>query len=240
MIYLSGTFRRMKESLNQTQKKRNVRLWLAHDRVVTKILLFVALLLIFFLVGIVFLYGKNSFDQRVLDLIEPHITERRTKIMRFISFLGKHSFLIPIIGLLITYFIIRKKKWLVIRTATVLLSSVLLMSFLKTVIQRQRPDNPLVEGITNFSFPSGHAFMAVAFYGLLIWLSAHNISKKWLQWGVNSSLVFLILLIGFSRIYLRVHYATDVIAGLSIGFVWLSFCLWIIDKKEPASAMHPL
>ena len=74
MTYLSGTLPHMKESLNQAQKKRKVRLWLAHDRVVTKILLFVALLLIFFLVGVVFLYGKNYFDQRVLDLIQPHIT----------------------------------------------------------------------------------------------------------------------------------------------------------------------
>lgn len=230
----------MNESLPPAQKRRNIRLWLAHDRAVTKILLSVALLLVFFLVGVVFLYGKNSFDQRVLDLIEPHITNSRTKVMLFISFLGKHSFLLPVIGLIIIYFIVRKKKWLIIRTATVLLSSLLLMSLLKTLIQRQRPDNPLVLGITNFSFPSGHAFMAVAFYGLLIWLSAHNISKKWLQWGLNTFLILLILGIGFSRIYLRVHYATDVMAGLAIGFLWLSFCLWIIDKKEPVSAMHPL
>lgn len=230
----------MTDSLNQAQKKRNVRLWLAHDRAVTKILLSVAVLLIFFLVGIVFLYGKNSFDQRVLDLIKPHITESRTKMMRFISFLGKHSFLIPVICSLIAYFIIRGKKWLAIRTAAVLLSSLLLMSLLKRLIHRQRPDDPLVEGITNFSFPSGHAFMSVAFYGLMIWLAAHTISNKWLQRAVNTSLILLILTIGFSRIYLRVHYATDVIAGLSIGFVWLSFCLWIIDKKEPASAMKPL
>lgn len=230
----------MEKSVNQTQKKRNVRLWLRLDRVVTKILLTVAILLIFFLVGIVFLYGKNSFDQRVLDLIKPHITDSRTKIMLFISFLGKHSFLIPVISLLIAWFFIRKKKWLIIRTAAVVLSSLLLMTFLKTLIQRQRPDDPLVLGITNFSFPSGHAFLAVAFYGLLIWLSAHHIRKKWLQWCVISSLVLVILLIGFSRIYLRVHYATDVMAGLAIGFVWLSFCLWVIDKKEPASAMQPL
>jgi membrane-associated phospholipid phosphatase len=230
----------MNESLNQVEKKRNVRLWLAHDRAVTKILLSIALGLVFFLVGIVFFYGINSFDQAVLDGIKPHITENRTRIMRFISFLGKHSFLLPVIGILLTYFIIRKKKWLAIRTAVVLLSSLLLMSLLKRLIHRQRPADPLVEGITNFSFPSGHAFMSVAFYGLLIWLSAHYIRNKWLQRAVNTSLVLIILLIGFSRIYLRVHYATDVIAGLSIGFVWLSFCLWIVDKKEPVSAMQPV
>ena len=123
---------------------------------------------------------------------------------------------------------------------SIAVTSTIVMFGLKTIFQRQRPLDPLLHAVPGFSFPSGHAFMAVAFYGLLIWLSAHNVINKWLQRAVNSSLVLLILGIGFSRIYLRVHYATDVIAGLAIGFVWLSFCLWVIDKKEPASAMKPL
>jgi undecaprenyl-diphosphatase len=121
-----------------------------------------------------------------------------------------------------------------IRTSFVLLSSLLLMSLLKRLIQRQRPPDPLVDGITNFSFPSGHAFMGVAFYGLLIWYTSVCISNKWLRRIVILFLLFIIAAIGFSRIYLRVHYATDVIAGVCIGFVWLDFCLWFIDKREAA------
>ncbi len=121
-----------------------------------------------------------------------------------------------------------------IRTATVLLSSLLLMSVLKRLIHRQRPPDPLVEGITNFSFPSGHTFMGVAFYGLLIWYASVYISNNWFRRTVIFFLLIVIAAIGFSRIYLRVHYATDVIAGICIGFVWLDFCLWFIDKKEAA------
>ena len=157
--------------------------------------------------------------------------------MRFISFLAKHTFLIPLIFLLITWFLIKKNKWMAIRTATVLLSSLLLMSILKRLIQRQRPPDPLVEGITNYSFPSGHAFMSVAFYGLLIWFASVYISNKWMRRLVIAFLLLVIAAIGFSRIYLRVHYATDVIAGICIGFVWLDFCLWFIDKKEAAITM---
>ncbi len=222
--------------LNTTNKKTRLSLWLIPRRTAKKILLAVALLLIFFLVWVVFVYGRNSFDQNTFSFIAPHITEDRTSMMLFISFLGKHTFLTPAISLLITYFLLKKNKWMAIRTATVLLSSLLLMSLLKRLIQRQRPPDPLVEGITNFSFPSGHAFMGVAFYGLLIWLASEYISTNWLRRTVIALLLFIIAAIGFSRIYLRVHYATDVIAGICIGFVWLDFCLWFIDKKEAALA----
>lgn len=121
-----------------------------------------------------------------------------------------------------------------IKTAIVLVSSLLVMSLLKSLIQRHRPPNPLVEGITNYSFPSGHAFMGVVFYGLLIWYASIYIRTKWLQQIIIFFLLLVIAAIGFSRIYLRVHYATDVIAGICIGFVWLDFCLWLIDKKQLA------
>jgi undecaprenyl-diphosphatase len=206
--------------------------WIAHGRMAKKILLVAALVLIFFLIWVVFFYGRNTFDQNTFDFITPHITENRTGIMRLISFLAKHSFLIPVIVLMIAYFLIKKNKWMAIRTAFVLVSSLLLMSLLKRLIQRQRPPDPLVDGITNFSFPSGHAFMGVAFYGLLIWYASVYIGNKWLRRLVIVFLLLIIVAIGFSRIYLRVHYATDVIAGVCIGFVWLDFSLWYVDKKE--------
>jgi len=208
--------------------------------VAKKLLLAVALSLIIFLVWVVFIFGRNSFDQRVFELIAPHVTDSRTVFMRFVSWLGKHSFLLPAIAILIGYFIIIKDKWMAIRSTVVLLSSVLLMSLLKRLIHRPRPPEPLVEGITNFSFPSGHAFMSVAFYGLLIWYASLYIHRKWLQRLVIAVLLLIIAGIGFSRIYLRVHYATDVIAGICIGFVWLDFCLWFIDKRQSAYVNIPV
>jgi len=221
----------MKESLHP-ERKTTSSVWLSRGGTAKKILLIVALLLILFLVWVVFVYGSNSFDQETFSLIGPHITESRTRIMRWISFLGKHSFLIPAIFLLMAYFLIKKNRWMAIRTAAVLLSSLLVMSLLKSLIKRQRPPDPLVDGITNYSFPSGHAFMSVAFYGLLIWYATVCIRTQWLRRMVIFFLLLVISAIGFSRVYLRVHYATDVIAGLCIGFVWLDFCLWFIDKRQ--------
>ena len=207
-------------------------MWPSQAGTAKKILLAVSMLLIFFLVWVVFFYGSNSFDQETFSFISPHITEGRTRLMKYMSILGKHTFLIPVIISLIAYFLIKKNNWMAIRTAAILLSSLLVMSLLKSLIHRHRPPDPLVEGITNYSFPSGHAFMSVAFYGLLIWYVTIYINAKWIRRIVIFFLLLVIASIGFSRIYLRVHYATDVIAGICIGFVWLDFCLWFIEKKE--------
>lgn len=212
--------------------QRQLQEYLRSGNVAKRILLAVAVALIFLLVWVVFFYGRSSFDQRIFNLVAPHISDSGTRVMRFISFLGKHTFLLPTIGFMLGYFIVRKNKWMAIRTSVILVTSLLLMSFLKNLLQRHRPLDPLVLGATNFSFPSGHAFMSVAFYGLLIWYASVNIHKSWLRNVVIALLLFIIAAIGFSRIYLRVHYATDVVAGICFGFVWLDFCLWFFDKKQ--------
>lgn len=227
----------MKEFYNQINKRT---LWLSPNRAVTKILLTIALVSILFLVWVVVIHGSNSFDQKTFNLLAPHITEGRTRFMLFITFLGNPVFLVPANLLLLLYFLIKKNKWAAISIMLLSLGGLGIKLLLKQIFHRLRPDNSLIEGgVNGFSFPSGHALLSVAFYGFLIWFTAHSISSKWLQRGVIIFLVLLIVAISFSRIYLRVHYATDVIAGLCIGFVWLSFCFWFIDKKHSAYSATP-
>lgn len=225
-----------KDFYNQT---KNTKLWLASERTVTKILLIIALLLIFFLIWVVFIYGKPSFDETVFHFVTPYVTTERTRFMLFITFLANPKFLVPANLLLLLFFLIKRYNWLALRIGIIALGGLLIKLGLKQLFHRIRPDNSLIEGgVNGFSFPSGHAMLSVAFYGFLIWLTAHSIHKKIVQWGVIIFLALLILVISFSRIYLRVHYATDVLAGLCTGFVWLSFCLWLIDKKQfPASPL---
>ncbi|MEO7923375.1 MAG: phosphatase PAP2 family protein [Chitinophagaceae bacterium] len=219
----------MKES--PAQKRR--RLWLSPDRTITKILLVASLLLLLFLVWVVFFYGKNTFDQEVFDWIAPYTTAGRTRFMLFITFLGNPAFLIPANLVLLIYFIIRKNKWPALSLLLISLGGLAIKLLLKQVFHRLRPDNSLIEGgVGGFSFPSGHALLGLAFYGFLVWLTAHHIRKGWLQYGIILLLILLILAISFSRVYLRVHYATDITAGLCIGFIWLSFSFWFINKKE--------
>ena len=106
------------------------------------------------------------------------------------------------------------------------------MSLLKTLIHRHRPAEPLVDGITNFSFPSGHAFMSVAFYGLLAYRAAVIIKKRKQRQLIIIFFMLFILAVSFTRIYLRVHYTTDIIAGLSVGTAWLILSLAALEKIQ--------
>jgi membrane-associated phospholipid phosphatase len=191
-----------------------------------------ASVLLFFIVWLVFIAHNGIPDETVFKAVSLHITPGRTNLMKMVAFWGDHKFLIPANIILVTCFIVQKNKWKTITTAVVALSSVGLLSLLKNLIHRQRPSGRLVDGITNFSFPSGHAFMSIAFYGLLIWWVKTGLKNKWHQRILISFLLFMILMIGFCRIYLRVHYATDVVAGFCIGIIWLIIVLRIMDTIQ--------
>jgi undecaprenyl-diphosphatase len=106
------------------------------------------------------------------------------------------------------------------------------MLLLKQLFQRKRPLSPLLKAAKGLSFPSGHAIMAVTFYGLLIYILQHGLTIDWLKWVVTILVIVLIVLIGFSRIYLRVHYASDVAAGFIIGLLWLLISLAVLKWLE--------
>jgi len=172
-------------------------------------------------------------DMLIFEKIKPVISTRNNKIMLFITFLGKHQFLIPANLILIFYFVVvTKQNWFSIRVITIAISSLVLMLLLKQLFQRKRPLSPLLKAAKGLSFPSGHAIMAVTFYGLLIYILQHTITIDWLKVFFTALLVVLILLIGFSRVYLRVHYASDVTAGFIIGSLWLIISLFVLKLLE--------
>lgn len=106
------------------------------------------------------------------------------------------------------------------------------MILLKQLFRRKRPLSPLLKAAKGLSFPSGHAIMAVTFYGLLIYILQHTIDTGWIKIIATILLIVLMLLIGFSRIYLRVHYTSDVLAGFIIGLLWLMISLAILQWLE--------
>jgi undecaprenyl-diphosphatase len=181
---------------------------------------------------LVFVFHNSRIDDTLFGFLKDKYSSGSTRLMLFFTFLGTHIFLIPANLLLLTYFLLTKNKWWAIRVASVSLSSLLLMSLFKNLFQRHRPSEPLVQGITNYSFPSGHAMMSIAFYGLLILLCAFHVKNRWIKKVLIAILLLFIIVIGFSRIYLRVHYTTDVLAGFSFGLAWLLFCFIVLDKLE--------
>lgn len=196
------------------------------------LLLLFALVIFIYEIRMVFISESTDFDDRVFNSIKPYISNSLTRIMLVITFLGKHQLLIPLNFVLIIFFVLRKERWFATRVAALSLSSLLLMFILKFFFQRNRPQQQLIDDVSGFSFPSGHALISVVFYGLFIHMIWHEIKIKWLRSLLIILLGILILLIAFSRVYLRVHYASDVIAGIAVGFIWLVLSLRIIHRIE--------
>lgn len=205
----------------------------------------VVILVVIFIVGLsaFLLLARNilsrhklEFDEDAFEFVSQYVSGIHTKIMWYITLLGTHEFLIPANILLILYFLfIKKHKWYSIKIPVVAISSLLLMSGLKLGFHRARPLEPLLFEAAGYSFPSGHALMSVTFYGLVIYMIWQNIKTRWKKWTLTFLLLLLILLIGASRIYFRVHYASDVIAGYSLGIAWLILSLTIVKRIEKFS-----
>ena len=103
-----------------------------------------------------------------------------------------------------------------------LVCAVALKVLLKHFVQRPRPDGFRLIAETGYSFPSGHSMVAMAFYGLLAWMEWHYERDRFVRWLCVIGFGLVIALIGISRIYLGVHYASDVIAGFCVSLIWLA------------------
>ena len=99
--------------------------------------------------------------------------------------------------------------------------STLLNQILKYIVQRPRPTEFRIIDESGYSFPSGHSMVSAAFYGFLIYLIYKNVKNKYLKWTLITMLSILIISIGTSRIYLGVHYTSDVLAGFLISISYL-------------------
>ncbi len=194
---------------------------------------FVALLLFAWLVRRVFVVHKTGFDERAFSVLGGYVNPVRNEIMEGITFLGTHYFLIPLCCALVVWFLfVRRRKWYSIKVPAIAISSVLLMLLLKQIFGRPRPLIPLLETARGFSFPSGHALMSTTVYGLIIYIIWQEVRRPALRWGLVVAFSVLILAICLSRIYLRVHYTSDVLAGMSLGIAWLILSITIVRRME--------
>lgn len=208
---------------------------LSAEMVVIMTVFFLSLIAFVFITRRIFLLQNEDLDNKVFDLIKPYINDTNTGIMNVVTFFGKHQFLIPANLLLIGYYFLRKHRWYSIKVPTIAISSLLLMFGLKQLFARQRPVGQLLEEAKNFSYPSGHALMSVTFYGLIIYIIWHSVKNRTVKGVLIFLLIGWIILIGLSRIYLRRHYYSDVMAGFAMGFLWLVISLKVIRRIEKYS-----
>ena len=155
------------------------------------------------------------------------ISNFMTPIAKLITNFGGAIFLISETIILL---IVVKNKKIGLSVALNLIIITILNILLKNIIQRPRPTEFRLIDETGYSFPSGHSMVSMAFYGFLIYLIYKYIKNEKLKWILIAILSILILFIGISRIYLGVHYTSDVIGGFLISISYLIIYTKVINK----------
>jgi membrane-associated phospholipid phosphatase len=186
--------------------------------------------------GFMFLFAKLAkellddelkiFDQMVGGFINHMHSPLTTQIMKGITMLGSPTIMIFLA--LVTWFYLRKTKnhyWDSNMVIIALVGSWIVNEILKWFFHRSRPEIVHLVKAAGYSFPSGHAMVSFVFYGMLAYLTWINIGTRKLRYLVTITLLLLVLAIGISRIYLGVHYPSDVLAGFSAGGFWLVGCI---------------
>lgn len=119
-----------------------------------------------------------------------------------------------------------------------LVCALVLNQVLKAIIQRPRPDGFRLVSEVGYSFPSGHSMVSMAFFGLCAWMVWHYERDRVMKWLCCTGFAAVIAFVGISRIYLGVHYASDVIAGFCVSLAWLAFytkviCPFLMPENPP-------
>lgn len=158
------------------------------------------------------------------------ISDFVTPIAKFITNFGGAIFL-SIATVMLFLLIKNKKIGLSIISNIVIIT--ILNQLLKRILQRPRPTEFRIVEETGYSFPSGHSMVSMAFYGYLIYLIYRYIKNKYVKWTLITILSILICLIGISRIYLGVHYTSDVLGGFLLSISYLVIYISSIKKLLP-------
>lgn len=191
------------------------------------------MILVLFLFFCSFLFIANElskdvllqFDGYVIYLVQSKISPVLIHIMMVITFFGSVRWFYIVVITGVTFLFIYKKWSLGIFLAGSSSLGGLCNSFLKNLFKRQRPDFNQLITEQGYSFPSGHSMGSFIIYGALAYIIIHSTQKK--KWKFLGVLIvsFLIVGIGLSRIYLGVHFPSDIVGGFMAGGAWLTICI---------------
>lgn len=182
-----------------------------------------------------------AFDETVLLWINQFSNPVLDHVMLTITRLGNPNIVVPLTGIGFFWFW-WQWQWRVAMIFMInCLGGAVLSNGLKLFFSKSRPQlwSQLITE-TSYSFPSGHALGSVVLYGFSAFLLAQRYTKQ--KYWIYGTAVLLIGSIGFSRLYLGVHWPTDILAGYSIGFLWISACIslfQLMTRRSSKSAQEP-
>ena len=176
--------------------------------------------------------GGSSIDAPIYGAVSKLICPALTAVVRVITHMGGTA---ALVGVSVVCGIVFWRLWgwkvALLSPVNLFVASNFSNKIIKNIVQRPRPALEQLVEQSGYSFPSGHSLSAMVFYGLIAIILLNRVGGKKGKW-LAALLGLLILLVGFSRIYVGVHYASDVLAGLCEGIVWLGLLTRIPAAKR--------
>ena len=211
-------------------KNKKVLKWFSVKVIISVLLLITGVFVFSLIADEAVLEHENKVDGVIFSFLDSITTPGLIGVMKRFTFFGSALFLFPGYTVLVGYFLIRKKIIYAIEIALIGLSSQCLLYSLKQIFHRQRPGASLIKNITTYSFPSGHTFSSFIFCSILIYIVQHSEWKSKYKWIISILLFLFALTITLSRVVLKVHYPTDVVASLGLALAWIVLLLWLLNK----------
>lgn len=213
-------------------------------------LLFLAMALLFVTIALAISVSQpgslSQFDTSLARSLHADLPLPLLRVVAVITYLGDSLFIIPAAILVLVALLLRRRRQLAGVWTFAMLGILPISSGLKAIFQRARPLHDhgyIVE--YSWSFPSGHAFGSIAFYGLLAYVGMRLLPARYHRRVIAAS-VLLIGVVGCTRILLQVHYFSDVVAGYASGACWLLLCMSLAEylhaagrRRQPARVSRP-
>jgi len=180
--------------------------------------------------------GPTAFDSEITRWFVNHRTPAWTDAMRIITWLGSSVVVIPLAMVVIVALLIGRQRWLALFVALAVSGASLLSALAKDVIGRDRPPVDLrLQQAHSSSFPSGHSTQAAATYfalAIVVTVLSQSRPLRAVTWTVAT---IIVVLVGVSRVYLGMHWATDVLGGWMLGSVWIAGLTVALAPLETSS-----
>lgn len=190
--------------------------------------------------------ATQAFDEAVIRWMGAHHTRSLDALMIEVTALGTGTVVMMIVVVAALFLVLTQHKYSAMLLLVSTLGGLVLNTILKLGFNRPRPSIflPEVHAVSS-SFPSGHAMSAAIVYGTVAYLAARLHRRLWARFLVMLAAFIIILLICISRLYLGVHYPSDVVGGVAIGLAWAGFCMATLEaiqkfgvRRDPHILQH--
>lgn len=167
------------------------------------------------------LHTISSFDNPIIDFVQGAESPGLTSIMKMFTAIGSTTTVALLALLTLGLLLWKKHRAQAVLFVAAIGGTGILNQVLKIIFKRERPDFNRLIDIGGYSFPSGHTMMAFSLYTILAYIIWRNVRNTWGRVAITTLAVLMIVMIAVSRIYLGVHFPSDIVGGVLASSVWL-------------------